>query len=316
MPQGGPSTYAIVVSVTVKAYPPLPITVYLFSYNTTADSDTFWSMAAYFHSQIPQLSQNGAMGYYYVVNDPSDPDPTKRGKVLGAWLFANKTIQQVTQIMQPMEDQIRSANWPDPVSISNLALPQAPFHKLWLSNTPQAVGSSGRLGSWLLGSEGLSHNVTYLATQIRRASPAPWALLGHVVAGPGVRNAKPVGGSNAVLPAWRKAYVHAVLPRSWPYLNTTAKDAVTNDLRAVRVPALKALEPESGAYVNEADPTNQDWQHDYYGEHYPRLLVIKQKWDPHGVFWCKPCVGHELWEVQGGDGVGQFSGRLYERERT
>ena len=298
------------VSVTVKAYPPLPITEYLFSYNTTANSDTFWSMTAYFHSQIPVLSQSGAMGYYYIVNDPSDPDPAKQGKVLGAWLFANKSDKETSQIVQPMEDRLRNADWSDAVSISSITLPQTPFHKLWLSNTAESVGTSGRLGSWLLGSEGLAHNLTYLATQLRTASPAPWALLGHVVAGPGVHNAKPVGGSNAVLLAWRQAYVHAVLPRSWPYLNVTAKDAVAKDLKDVRVPALKVLEPGSGAYVNEADPTNPNWQNDYYGKHYSRLLAIKQKWDPHGVFWCKPCVGHDLWEVQGGDGVGKGGGRL------
>lgn len=49
--------------------------------------------------------------------------------------------------------------------------------------------------------------------------------------------------------------------------------------------------------MSESDPSNPDWQHDYYGSNYDRLLSIKHEWDPTGVFWCKPCVGHEEWDI-------------------
>lgn len=73
--------------------------------------------------------------------------------------------------------------------------------------------------------------------------------------------------------------------------------------------------------MNEADPTNPDWRDDYFGENYPRLLELKQKWDPHDIFWCKPCVGNELWEVRDGPiqedpvewAIGQVSGRICKR---
>jgi hypothetical protein len=73
--------------------------------------------------------------------------------------------------------------------------------------------------------------------------------------------------------------------------------------------------------MNEADPTNPDWQHDYFGDNYAKLLRVKRKWDPKGVFWCKPCVGHDLWEILDGPseedpvewGVGQIGGRICER---
>lgn len=69
--------------------------------------------------------------------------------------------------------------------------------------------------------------------------------------------------------------------------------------------------------MSEADPTISDWQEVFYGDHYPRLLELKKKWDPEGVFWCKPCVGHELWEVTGPSsvdkvewGIGQTGGKI------
>jgi hypothetical protein len=109
-----------------------------------------------------------------------------------------------------------------------------------------------------------------------------------------------------------------VLARSWPYLNLTAKTAVATNLRDRENPALKDLDPSSGAYINEADPTIPNWQDVFFGSHYPRLLNIKQQWDPTGVFWCKPCVGHELWDVLDGPstedpvewGIGQVDGKI------
>jgi hypothetical protein len=101
-----------------------------------------------------------------------------------------------------------------------------------------------------------------------------------------------------------------VLVSSWPSLNITAKTIVTDELRNVRVQALRELAPDSGAYLNEADPTEPNWQQAFWGSNYPRLLDLKMKWDPDGVFWCLPCVGSELWTVSGGDGLGQDGGTI------
>ena len=249
----------------------------------------------------------------------AEPNPAQRGKLYGVWLFPNKTAEEAAAVLKPMEDHIRAAKWGDKVTALSIAAgPPAEFNALWKDNEPQSVGNDARLGSWLLGKEALSKNLDTLKQQLRKAgAPSPNMILGHVIAGPGVRNAKVPGGSNAVLPAWRKAYAHVVAPRGWPYLNAAAKAEVTADLRDVRVPALKQLQPDSGAYMNEADPTNPTWQNDYYGSNYPRLLKIKEQWDSTGVFWCKPCVGHELWEVKNwspdGQGVGQDVERLCRR---
>ena len=47
----------------------------------------------------------------------------------------------------------------------------------------------------------------------------------------------------------------------------------------------EALRPHfSGAYLNYIDPLQSDWKKLYYGENYARLLGIKQRLDPDGVF--------------------------------
>lgn len=69
--------------------------------------------------------------------------------------------------------------------------------------------------------------------------------------------------------------------------------------------------------MNEADPTNALWKEEFFGkENYEKLLEVKKKWDGEGVFWCRSCVGSDLWEiveaegVEGGQGVGQEVGGL------
>ena len=44
--------------------------------------------------------------------------------------------------------------------------------------------------------------------------------------------------------------------------------------------------PFSGAYWNEADYDDAEWQESHWGVHYPRLSRIKAEYDPQGLFVC------------------------------
>ena len=58
--------------------------------------------------------------------------------------------------------------------------------------------------------------------------------------------------------------------------------------------------PDAGAYFNEADFFEEDWQDTFWGmENYLKLLDIKDKWDPNHLFYCHNCVGSEFWEEGG-----------------
>lgn len=86
-------------------------------------------------------------------------------------------------------------------------------------------------------------------------------------------------------------------------MNQTQKHEITTKLRTEATQALRDLAPDTGAYANEADPTEPQWQETFYGDNYPRLLALKQQWDPHGVFWYKNGVGSELWVPEGDHGI-------------
>lgn len=75
--------------------------------------------------------------------------------------------------------------------------------------------------------------------------------------------------------------------------NINAQKFVTD----VLVPIIKEVTPGGGAHLNEADFNEPNWQESFYGVNYPRLLSIKQKYDPEGILWGKTAVGSEGWEV-------------------
>jgi len=201
------------VSMTVKAYPQLSMIMHSYALVTSANSDTFWSLASYFHTQIPRISEAGGAGYHYALPGALSGDPglTDSHILAGFWMFSNKTEEHVNKTMLPFYTEVAGAEWAvDPVypQTNNTFVPDVMTY--WANNTSEEGGSSGRLGSWLVDRPGLS-NFTKLKEQLKKAAPTPpWILISHVVAGPGVRDAVEdiPGGSNAVLPAWRKAYTH------------------------------------------------------------------------------------------------------------
>lgn len=56
---------------------------------------------------------------------------------------------------------------------------------------------------------------------------------------------------------------------------------------------IRKATPESGSYSNEADYFEPNWQQSFWGDNYARLLEIKHKVDPKGLFQCHHCVGSD-----------------------
>jgi FAD/FMN-containing dehydrogenase len=83
----------------------------------------------------------------------------------------------------------------------------------------------------------------------------------------------------------------------------TAQDARDEETRVQEAMKLwRDMSPGAGSYMNEGDPGEPNWQQAFFGENYDRLLKIKRKRDPWGVFWAATTVGSEEWEVKTVDG--------------
>ena len=72
------------------------------------------------------------------------------------------------------------------------------------------------------------------------------------------------------------------------------RERVQAAMAAVRIAA-----PDTGAYVNECDYFQSDWQRAFWGSNYQRLLAIKRRYDPDGLFFVHHGVGSEDWTDDG-----------------
>jgi FAD/FMN-containing dehydrogenase len=62
---------------------------------------------------------------------------------------------------------------------------------------------------------------------------------------------------------------------------------------------IRKLLPRVGSYVWETDYFQPHWQEAFWGENYTRLLAVKQKYDPDGLFFLHHGVGSEDWSADG-----------------
>src|SRR5206468_12856052 len=62
---------------------------------------------------------------------------------------------------------------------------------------------------------------------------------------------------------------------------------------------LRTLVPNAGSYVSESNYFEPDWQRSFWGSNYPRLLAVKERVDPEGLFFVHHGVGSEPWSDDG-----------------
>jgi hypothetical protein len=90
---------------------------------------------------------------------------------------------------------------------------------------------------------------------------------------------------------------------AWPGMPGAQVDAAKARSRAAKIrgamDALRKAAPGAGAYVSESDYFQQRWQDVYWGANYPKLLKIKERYDPDGLFTVRHGVGSERWSADG-----------------
>lgn len=107
----------------------------------------------------------------------------------------------------------------------------------------------------------------------------------------------------AVLSSFALAIVATGESLRYPGLRGLAPDDATARRNADAVDRateqLRNIAPAAGSYVSESNFFNRAWQHAFWGRHYSKLLAVKEKYDPDGLFFVHHGVGSESWSADG-----------------
>jgi FAD/FMN-containing dehydrogenase len=141
------------------------------------------------------------------------------------------------------------------------------------------------------------------------AATRHWAVALHSNKGLAGTNAADVAAAQdtamnpAVLNAFALAIIAGGVPAAYPALAGQPLDLVAAHRNAATInlsgDALRKVVPNAGSYVSESNFFDQNWQHSFWGQNYPRLLAVKKKYDPEGLFFVHHGVGSEDWSADG-----------------
>lgn len=291
---GGGSTFGIITSVTVRAFPKIKVALmdYLVSTTTGTPEDAFWeAFRAYLDTSV-QIVKQGHYTYFTIAKVAAAGGALFHR--MQPYFAPNWTAKELEESTKPMIDRMKAAG----AVVQPVYREFDNFYDAWLAGfLPENWGvPTARMTSrlfpeknWCSSSQ---RNATFDAI---KAVVEDGAAIQAIGLGPGEAKDWP---DNAVNPAWRKTVLHAVVLNMWdknaPEAEQKAQsDKVTFDWGE----KLREVTPGSGAYLNEADIIEPDFQQSFYGDKYARLREIKKRWDPTSLFYSPTAVGSEDWEM-------------------
>ncbi|KAI1178393.1 hypothetical protein F4777DRAFT_116916 [Nemania sp. FL0916] len=289
---GGAGTYAVVVSMTTRTYKDGPLN--WASFTMTADDaafngdvDAFWSAVGTFQANIGPLVDQGAVITYDITETE-----------LIVFSITMPGGSDVTSILEPLTSALGAHG----VSIS---LTTTTFPTFWALHSTvfgaaEAATHSGQFSGGRLVPRSLLENataVTALGQSFRSAIESGFQV--SCTAVNGSSKAQPAE-ANAVHPLWRTSTLSCLIFEFWDFTkswddNLATQATLTNDA----MPKIIAASPGGGAYLNEANFEEPNWQNSFYGSNYARLKSIKDKYDPQGVLYARTAVGSEKWAEDG-----------------
>jgi hypothetical protein len=300
---GGGGTFGLVTSVTFKVYRDMPIATASWTLDSSKiGKDKFWAATKAFFDRAIENVDAGTYSYSHVVSTGTD-----FLSVMQPLFAPNKTASQLNTLLAPYLSKLTALNIPFSPKITEYR----GFYPAWQAEFPLEGGSGNNyvVASRLFPRSNFAsetgRNLTF--DVLRKTVEGGQTLIAFNT---GAR-LLPSNVPNSVNPAWRQAVYHIITgvtvdPKSPVSDQLAARNTLTN----VTMRRCRDITPGSGAYLNEADRMEPDWQKSFWGDGYERLLGIKREMDRRDVFWVDKGVGSEGWRVETFDGGVSENGKL------
>ncbi|KNG51298.1 isoamyl alcohol oxidase [Stemphylium lycopersici] len=321
---GGAGQYGVVTEYVIKHFP-APSNVIMGTVvikpngSANASMKASWDAVASWLGHLPDFMDAGLAGAATVAVGTTAskffPDmDTSNGPFTGIalnqvfWAF-NSTEDDLEALVQPVLNNLQEKFGNDNSTLS-LSISTSTFDNYTsffsVISGSEVAGGESLASSRLLGRAELVDTphtdvVSYLRTAMasQDESAGNYATIG-LSGGPGVINT-PEKHWGALLPAWRNAYLHFIATGAT--VDSVAAGSAKRGLQSaaawqneVKEPNWRKWSPNSGAYMNEANPYNDDFQNAFYGAGYNKLKEIKAKYDPTESLYVLSGVGTEKWD--------------------
>ncbi|PVH96910.1 putative isoamyl alcohol oxidase [Periconia macrospinosa] len=286
---GGGSTYAAVVSMTYKTFVDTKVGSVNVTLLPSADNpDTYWDAITSFHKHSVTWTSEAGAGVVAFFG--------AGGFQLFPLTLSNATAAEALAVVQPWLDDLEALNatylvdsTTSPTFLDHFAryFGPLPYGNIWLGQV-----QSGRL----VPRATIADNLDELISAYQNiTSLGPYSVS---ITGLDVSSTKRVA-PNAVLPQWRTTAHEVFVFQPWDFdaQSWESNYAIQAQLTNVVDPLLLSVMPESGGYLNQANPEHKTWKKDFYGVNYDRLRKVKAEYDQADLFYAPTAVGSDEWKA-------------------
>ena len=239
---GGPASFAVILSVTMKTFPDLPSAGATLYINTTHtfNQDVWWNGTAIFHKWSSFFVDQGLYVYFEVFPFTFRVRP---------FVAIGKTTAQLQTIVQPFLNELTAKGVPYEFAIKSFPT----FYNLYVDLfEPEASGSSALTGGWMFNHNDVANNnngiIDAFKTVMFPRADLVGLMVGHLF-NPGYGAPQ---SNSATHPAWRNAtdFIISILPVP-DGASLAQKADLQNVLTNTMDAALRRASTSGCTYVNE-----------------------------------------------------------------
>ncbi|TGO19737.1 hypothetical protein BPAE_0334g00040 [Botrytis paeoniae] len=286
---GGPGNYAVILSVTIKAYADGPVAGSYFLIQNT-DAEAFWSAVKVWLKHM--LVLDTIPGLKTII------DLSNEYFLLDFATWPGATAEDMTAALLPFVEEVRTLNLS---IISN----ETNVYPTFLEHYNFFVGTDPIPNDLSVNDRLIPRSLVQNDTTLQAFVDQVRAITGNysdsefvfVAGNVTYKRTNVTEGFNSVLPAWRDSLFAM-------NFGLTLSDNATWDVMSANQATInrwhdgfRDLTPGGGSYMNEATFDDPEWKGDFFGENYDRLETIKNKYDAGHVFWTHAAVGSDALTV-------------------
>lgn len=291
---GGGGSYAVLTSYKFQLHPSVPLNVYSFQAHFSAPKNISES---HIHREIisglatnqPLFAQHGIAGYNFILHN----------HVVFLQVLPSEDTEAIKKVTSQFHDLL--TNLPGITITENSYYTFESFTQWHDFCERPEIARNGPVGLGFKGAGRFIPRNLFKPNTREKLVDAVMAAMqfsysrhgggGVQLYATGPDNTPDENGKTSVNPIWRDSLWEVIMGQFWT--TSTPANALLPIQKTVSamIEPFKDLTPGGGCYMNEGDWTEENWKEAFFGVQYDKLLAVKKRYDPTGLFNCWKCVG-------------------------